>query len=92
MLVNTSISSVLLLDKDEYSNLKLGIPLKRIKFKWRLSERISKRDLVERRVVFWETCGKYGVIAKYVYRLFTFRGILKYGTHSKWYVKKASMI
>lgn len=62
MLVNTSISSVLLLDKDEYSNLKLGIPLKRIKFKWRLSERISKRDLVERRVVFWETCGKYGVM------------------------------
>jgi len=54
-----------LFNLDNIGMLKLGIPLKRIQFKWRLSERISKEDLEQRRILFWETCEKYGVNNQY---------------------------
>ena len=41
---------------------KMGIPLKRIQFKWRLSENISEEELKCKRDLFWETCMTYGVL------------------------------
>lgn len=55
-------------DTGNYGNFKpiedkqhLGVPLKRIKFKWKLSEDMSIEDLNERRKSFWETCYTIGV-------------------------------
>lgn len=39
----------------------LGVPLKRIQFKWRMNQSINQDDIIIKRNSFWETCYSAGV-------------------------------
>lgn len=76
---------IVFVGKNENDLHRLGAELKRIDFKWRLSESISKADLETRKNGFWETCYANGVIERRFNELnlilmFLFvRDSLKYG-------------
>lgn len=76
---------ILFVGKNENDILQLGAALKRIDFKWRLSESISKADLETRKNGFWETCYATGVAERRFNELnlnllfLVYRDSLKYG-------------
>ena len=76
---------ILFVGKNENDLHQLGAALKRIDFKWRLSESISKADLETRKNGFWETCYSNGVTERIfnelnlILLLLVYRDSLKYG-------------